>query len=234
MFFAVGVMVVTFGDVAHAINTLSEGYQVLPGVATVIDTTPIGGDCKSVVTPSDGRDRFVPTKTLAEWDAFKSAAPGLGIALNPCGTPITLTYFEGKSPTYDATVDSMHFRVVNGKLQIFISALYPFYSWLPDPIVPGGGLDIDPVTLHAKWNILGIAEWDFYLRKNGMYSSHNNGPAQYFGKGWCDSSTYYPWNTPYCGCKADNTWGPSYLNCWWSYGQTSSPYSPSNPPPLDP
>lgn len=84
MFFVVGVVVANFGDVAHAINTLPEGYQVLPGVATVIDTTPIGGDCKSVVTPSDGKDRFVPTKTLVEWNAFKSAAPGLGIALNPC------------------------------------------------------------------------------------------------------------------------------------------------------
>jgi hypothetical protein len=84
MFFIVGLVTVGFGNVAHAINTLPEGYRVLPGVPTIIDTTPIGGDCKSVVTPNDGGSRFVPTKTLSEWNAFKSAAPGLGIALNSC------------------------------------------------------------------------------------------------------------------------------------------------------
>jgi hypothetical protein len=73
--FSIGTFVtaLTLGA-AYAINILSEGYRADSNTTTVIDATPVGGDCKSVVTPNDGKDRFIPTKTVAEWNSFKSAA----------------------------------------------------------------------------------------------------------------------------------------------------------------
>jgi hypothetical protein len=60
-----------------AINTLNEGYRADTNTSTTIDATPIGGDCRKVVTPNDGKHHFIPTKTLAEWNGFKGVAAGL-------------------------------------------------------------------------------------------------------------------------------------------------------------
>jgi hypothetical protein len=69
--------------IIFAINTLLEWYRVDAGVTATIDTTSIGGECKKVTAPM-GQDHFIPTKSLAEWNSFKSAAPGLGIDLSGC------------------------------------------------------------------------------------------------------------------------------------------------------
>lgn len=84
--------------VSYAINTINEGWRLNSNTVTTIKTNSIGGDCKTVVTPNDGKDRFIPTKTVAEWDSFKVAAPGLGLALNvvpdkcPIGSSLVTVY----------------------------------------------------------------------------------------------------------------------------------------------
>lgn len=69
------------GNIANAINTLAEGFRAT-SASVMVDATPIGGDCK-VVQPTDGKDYFVPTKTLAEWNIFKANKPST-VNLSEC------------------------------------------------------------------------------------------------------------------------------------------------------
>jgi surface protein len=74
-----------------AINSITDGYRVSPSVATTIDATWVGWDCRKVTTPA-WADRFVPTRTLAEWAAFKAAAPALWATLGTCSAPFVTTW----------------------------------------------------------------------------------------------------------------------------------------------
>lgn len=79
---------------AYAINTIVTGWQVGPNTTTTIDVTSIGGDCKKVVTANNGKTYFVPTKTVAEWNTFKAAAPSLSMTLNSCAVNCSYTTYE--------------------------------------------------------------------------------------------------------------------------------------------
>lgn len=65
----------------YAINIIGEWWQVSPGVATNID---VHANCKKITPPNDWRVRFIPTKTVAEWNSFIAAAPWLWIWLDWC------------------------------------------------------------------------------------------------------------------------------------------------------
>lgn len=69
--------------VAHAIDSIPEGWRVIPNTTKTVNTKPIGGDCKKVA--NNEKDRFIPTKSLPEWNLFKTAAPSLGVSLSGCG-----------------------------------------------------------------------------------------------------------------------------------------------------
>ncbi len=63
--------------VLYAADSCSEGYQIGSSAKTVDCFNP----CKAALT--SGQTLFVPTKTQAEWDAFRSHYPS-GVTLNMC------------------------------------------------------------------------------------------------------------------------------------------------------
>ncbi len=143
------------GDIAHAINVLLEWYRVVPSIATTIDTTTIGGDCKKV-TPPAWLDRFVPTKTLAEWNGFKSAAPWLGIGLGPCtgGSCVPKKYVKWMGSTdYDSSyawniaADNLGNSYITGK---FVWTTDAFWSTMTS----SGNTDIYLVKTDSSWSVL--------------------------------------------------------------------------------
>jgi len=72
-----------------AINSVEEGYQVNIGIAQEIDAH---GVCKNV-TNNTSSSVFIPTKTDAEWSAFRDNIPS-GISLADCAVAGPLGCFE--------------------------------------------------------------------------------------------------------------------------------------------
>lgn len=75
-------VVIFFPLAVSAINTTSSGFRVNNGdTNTTIDAW---GTCQKV-TNTSGKNYFVPTKTSAEWLAFRSHLPS-GVTLSSCST----------------------------------------------------------------------------------------------------------------------------------------------------
>jgi len=94
------IAIILFGGMVYALNTADTGFRINSGgVATTIDLTSTCGDCKKVTRTAAG-DIFVPTKSCAEWNAFKANTTGITLAdcaaaPIPCpGTP-TVTDIDG-------------------------------------------------------------------------------------------------------------------------------------------
>ena len=69
-------------SIVYAIDTVAEGYQV----GSTAKTIDAHGTCRTVKTDS-GSDIFVPTKTAAEWTAFRDNAP-VGVTFAACSPPL--------------------------------------------------------------------------------------------------------------------------------------------------
>lgn len=77
-FFATGII--------YALNTLDTGFRLSPGVESTIDLTSLCGECKKVTRTAAG-DIFIPTRSCAEWNNFKSNA--IGVTLTDCTPSFT-------------------------------------------------------------------------------------------------------------------------------------------------
>ncbi len=74
----------------YALNTWQTGYQFTQ--SKIGNITLADGSCKKVT--NDGTNRFIPTKTMAEWLSFSSVASFLGINIWNCGTDCTYDTYE--------------------------------------------------------------------------------------------------------------------------------------------
>ena len=64
----------------YALGNISTGWRV-DGMA--LSTINAYSECRDVTAPA-GKSIFVPTGTIAEWNAFKSFGPPLGAVVNTC------------------------------------------------------------------------------------------------------------------------------------------------------
>lgn len=59
------------------------------------------GECRKV-TNNYGRNLFIPTKTALEWQRFRDNAGSLGVALDSCSTPVTISSNTNDYNLYNA------------------------------------------------------------------------------------------------------------------------------------
>lgn len=76
------VMAIAIG-VVYALGTVSTGWQVNSWTPATVDLLASYSDCRVVTAPS-GKSVFIPTKTVAEWDRFKSWSTAAGITVAAC------------------------------------------------------------------------------------------------------------------------------------------------------
>lgn len=70
--------------IVFALNTWDTGYRVNHGGDTKeVIVGSAGGDCHKVTNNHSSNDYFVPTKTIAEWDAFEAHLPD-GVSISEC------------------------------------------------------------------------------------------------------------------------------------------------------
>ncbi len=68
---------------ATTLNTPQLGYRFTG--TQIADITLADGSCKKVT--NNGTDRFIPTKTMAEWVSFSNLAAFLGVGIGSCIVP---------------------------------------------------------------------------------------------------------------------------------------------------
>lgn len=70
--------------ISYALNTADSGYQFTPWEAKYISLS--NGSC--VWITNNATNRFVPTKTMWEWNSFNAVAWWLGVSVYGCPPPI--------------------------------------------------------------------------------------------------------------------------------------------------
>ena len=73
-----------------AINTWDTGYQVNHGNSVDLTVGSAGGSCYHVTNSDASNNYFVPTNTIAEWNAFVANRPA-GVAIEECCSPVDAT-----------------------------------------------------------------------------------------------------------------------------------------------
>jgi uncharacterized delta-60 repeat protein len=82
--YIVGILFILSYSTLFAIDTLNEWFRVNSNTSKTIDATSLGGLCKIVTAPNLGRDYFIGTKSLVEWESFLTYSPSLSFVLAPC------------------------------------------------------------------------------------------------------------------------------------------------------
>lgn len=89
-----------FACFAYGINIISEGYRLISGAAST--KIEVQGTCKNV-SCSGGRNIFVPTKSIIEWNAFLTNRPPY-IQLDDCST---FTYCDNDADGHFSKVSAL-------------------------------------------------------------------------------------------------------------------------------
>ena len=213
----IAIIAVILGIILFAVivKAVSDSYRVNKTTSSIINEQ---GSCKVVTNTSSIYDYFIPTKTLNEWNLFKTNKPA-SVSLSSCyQCPETSSIYDNQT-----TCDSACTQTTNCTESCTIST----NDWLYDPFgvsscefwqeTPseqnsawdcGGGVQAGTDTVLSFVSLSGQTGTEYCSSGPGAWCRHSQTTCTFScplsGGSACSQNTLYNTNGPYTSCSSGN------------------------------